>query len=141
MFPDGSASADAVAASNVRPKQKKDLETSADVLPPPVAGTKLASRWFSQPLFSQASEELAECLLREEFDPVVRSESFDPSKTVGTKDSGDDGIKEMEDSDLPQVPLSDKQKRQQKRRQEEIKKQSRKHTSAEDEGASDRPSP
>lgn len=75
----------------------------------------------------------------EEFNPVVGKVSSDPPNIDGTLDSADDGIKEVDDANLPQVPLSDKQKRQQKRRQEEMK--AKKHSSAEDEGASDKLKP
>ncbi|KAL8427656.1 hypothetical protein Efla_007075 [Eimeria flavescens] len=87
--------------------------------------TQAAARWFSQPLFSAAIQEVADTLLAENFDPVVSRQQQQQQQQQQQEGEKEETIKELEDAELPQIPLSEKQKRQQKRRKEEMKKAAR----------------
>ncbi|KAL8276036.1 hypothetical protein Esti_000030 [Eimeria stiedai] len=85
-----------------------------------------AARWFSQPLFSGAVDEVADALLAEEFDPVIQQQQQQQQgQQQVEEESGEEEMKELDDAELPQIPLSEKQKRQQQRRRKEQKKAAR----------------
>ncbi|KAL8455187.1 hypothetical protein Emag_001024 [Eimeria magna] len=86
---------------------------------------QVAARWFSQPLISDAVDEVAEALLAEEFDPVIQQQQQQQQQQEDEEESEEEEMKELEDAELPQIPLSEKQKRQQQRRREEQKKAAR----------------
>lgn len=112
----------------------RDDEDGEDAL----RGQRRASRWFSQDIFKHVGEKTSGDSSVRKRRNENRLQPLDKDSESGSSSEGEDGaaMREFEDEELPQLPLSDKEKRRlkRKREQEKLERAGKKPKRSEDAG-------